>query len=45
MDDTKRKVSKVLKDAEGEVGGPIKIKDFKMFKLGEGVEEAPAEEA
>ena len=45
LDDTKRKVSKVLKDAEGDVGGPIKIRDFKIFKLGEGVEEAPAEEA
>ncbi|CEM23756.1 unnamed protein product [Vitrella brassicaformis CCMP3155] len=45
LDDTKRKVSKVLKDAEGEVGGPIKVKDFKIFKLGEGVEEAPPDEA
>jgi len=36
--DGESKVSKVLKDAENEVGGDIEIKGFKRFALGEGIE-------
>jgi len=36
--DDKKSVSQALKEAEGKVGGPIKVTGFVRFKLGEGVE-------
>ncbi len=36
--DDKKSVSQALKEAEGRVGGPIKVTGFVRFKLGEGVE-------
>jgi elongation factor Ts len=36
--DDKKSVTQALKEAEGKVGGPIKITGFVRFKLGEGVE-------
>jgi elongation factor Ts len=36
--DDKKSVSQVLKEAEGKVGGPIKIAGFVRYALGEGVE-------
>ena len=36
--DPERSVEKALKDAEKEVGGPIALTEFKVFRLGEGVE-------
>jgi len=36
--DDKKSVTQALKEAEGKVGGPIKITAFVRFKLGEGVE-------
>jgi len=44
LDDTgKKTVAQALKEAEGKVGGPIKITGFLRFAVGEGVEK-PAEE-
>jgi elongation factor Ts len=36
--DDKKSVTQALKEAEGKVGGPIKITGFVRFKLGEGVD-------
>jgi elongation factor Ts len=36
--DDKKSVAQALKEAEGKVGGPIKIKGFVRYALGEGVE-------
>jgi len=36
--DPSKSVSQALKEAEGKVGGPIKIADFVRYALGEGVE-------
>ncbi|MBN9343976.1 MAG: translation elongation factor Ts [Caedibacter sp. 38-128] len=38
IDDTKRKVSQVITDAAKEVGAPVLLKGFALFKLGEGIE-------
>lgn len=38
IDDTKRKVSQVISDAAKEVGTPVALKGFALFKLGEGIE-------
>lgn len=38
IDDTKRKVSQVITDAAKEVGAPVLLKGFSLFKLGEGIE-------
>jgi elongation factor Ts len=36
--DDKKSVAQALKDAEGKVGGPIKLAGFVRYKLGEGIE-------
>ena len=36
--DDKKSVSQVLKEAEGKVGGPIKVAGFVRYALGEGIE-------
>jgi elongation factor Ts len=36
--DTGKSVAQALKDAEGKVGGPIKITGFVRYALGEGIE-------
>ncbi|MDR1693643.1 MAG: translation elongation factor Ts [Lactobacillaceae bacterium] len=36
--DTEKKVKQVIKEAEKEVGAPVELKEFVMFKLGEGIE-------
>jgi elongation factor Ts len=36
--DDKRSVAQALKEAEGKVGGPIKVTGFVRYKLGEGIE-------
>jgi elongation factor Ts len=36
--DDKKSVSQVLKEAEGKVGGPIKVTGFVRYALGEGIE-------
>jgi elongation factor Ts len=36
--DDKKSVTQALKEAEGKVGGPVKVTGFVRFKLGEGVE-------
>jgi elongation factor Ts len=41
--DDKKSVTQALKEAEGKVGGPIKITGFVRFKLGEGVEKQEAD--
>ncbi len=41
--DDKKTVAQALKEAEGKVGGPIKVTGFLRFAVGEGVEK-PAEE-
>ena len=41
--DDKKTVAQALKEAEGKVGGPIKITGFVRFAVGEGVEKADAE--
>jgi elongation factor Ts len=38
IDDTKRKVSKVVEEASKDVGAPVKLKAFACFRLGEGIE-------
>lgn len=38
VDDTKRKVSKVIEDAAQEMGAPVELVAFAHFKLGEGIE-------
>ena len=34
----KQNVAQALKEAEGKVGGPVKVTGFVRYKLGEGVE-------
>ena len=41
--DDKKSVAQALKEAEGKVGGPIKIAGFVRFKLGEGVQKQDAD--
>lgn len=36
--DTEKKVSQVIAEAAKEIGAPIELKEFVMFKLGEGIE-------
>ncbi len=36
--DDKKSVAQALKEAEGKVGGPIKLSGFLRFALGEGIE-------
>ncbi len=36
--DDKKSVAQAIKEAEGKVGGPIKVKGFVRFALGEGIE-------
>ena len=36
--DDKKSVAQALKEAEGKVGGPIKVTGFVRYKLGEGIE-------
>ena len=43
--DDKKTVAQALKEAEGKVGGPIKIAGFVRFALGEGIEKPEAEAA
>ena len=38
--DDKKSVAQALKEAEGKVGGPIKIAGFVRYALGEGIEKA-----
>jgi elongation factor Ts len=38
--DDKKSVSQALKEAEGKVGGPIKVTGFVRYALGEGIEKA-----
>jgi len=41
--DDKKSVSQALKEAEGKVGGPIKITGFVRYGLGEGIEKAESD--
>ena len=41
--DDKKSVGQALKDAEGKVGGPIKVTRFARFALGEGIEKATSD--
>jgi len=41
--DDKKSVGQALKEAEGKVGGPIKITRFVRFALGEGIEKATSD--
>jgi len=41
--DDKKTVAQALKEAEGKVGGPIKVTGFVRFAVGEGVEKTDAE--
>jgi elongation factor Ts len=41
--DDKKSVGQALKEAEGKVGGPIKITRFARFALGEGIEKATSD--
>ncbi len=43
--DDKKTVAQALKEAEGKVGGPIKVTGFARFAVGEGVERQDAENA
>jgi elongation factor Ts len=43
--DDKKTVAQALKEAEGKVGGPIKVTGFVLFKVGEGVERQDPENA
>jgi elongation factor Ts len=43
--DDKKTVAQAVKEAEGKVGGPIKITGFVRFALGEGIEKQEAEVA
>jgi elongation factor Ts len=43
--DDKKTVAQALKEAEGKVGGPIKVTGFVRFAVGEGVEKQDAENA
>jgi elongation factor Ts len=41
--DDKKSVAQALKEAEGKVGGPIKVTGYKRFALGEGIEKASSD--
>src|ERR1041384_5259153 len=41
--DDKKSVAQALKEAEGKVGGPIKITAYRRFALGEGIEKASSD--
>jgi elongation factor Ts len=41
--DDKKSVAQALKEAEGKVGGPIKVTGYKRFELGEGIEKASSD--
>jgi elongation factor Ts len=41
--DEKKSVGQALKEAEGKVGGPIKVTRFVRFGLGEGIEKPPTD--
>jgi elongation factor Ts len=41
--DDKKSVGQALKEAEGKVGGPIKVARFVRFGLGEGIEKPPSD--
>jgi elongation factor Ts len=41
--DDKKSVGQALKEAEGKVGGPIKVTRFVRFGLGEGIEKPPSD--
>jgi elongation factor Ts len=41
--DDKKSVGQALKEAEGKVGGPIKVTRFARFALGEGIEKATSD--
>ena len=41
--DDKKSVAQALKEAEGKVGGPIKVTRFARFALGEGIEKATSD--
>jgi elongation factor Ts len=41
--DDKKSVGQALKEAEGKVGGPIKVARFARFALGEGIEKPPSD--
>ncbi len=43
--DDKKTVAQALKEAEGKVGGPIKVTGFQRFAVGEGVDRQDAENA
>jgi elongation factor Ts len=43
--DDKKTVAQALKEAEGKVGGPIKVTSFRRFAVGEGVDKQDAENA
>ena len=41
--DDKKSVAQALKEAEGKIGGPIKVTGYKRFALGEGIEKGPTD--
>src|SRR5262245_7837410 len=41
--DDKKSVAQALKEAEGKVGGPIRVTRFARFGLGEGIEKPPSD--
>jgi elongation factor Ts len=41
--DDKKNVAQALKEAEGKVGGPIKVTGYKRFALGEGIKKASSD--
>jgi elongation factor Ts len=41
--DDKKSVAQALKEAEGKVGGPIKVTGFVRYALGEGIEKQEAD--
>jgi elongation factor Ts len=41
--DDKKSVGQALKEAEGKVGGPIKVTGFMRFGLGEGIDKPPSD--
>jgi elongation factor Ts len=41
--DDKKSVGQALKEAEGKVGGPIKVTSFERFALGEGIEKGTSD--
>jgi len=38
--DTDKKIAKVIEEAAGDIGAPVKLGGFVRFELGEGVEKA-----